>query len=389
MPFRKLSDAKSTERVVELAAALYVDLIWLKNDNESLVWKKVFRLLISFALASAPVPQFVQPFRVGNNQQLVPPELPGAMLNICGGAVVAPAHVTVTGRTAPGPKAMICALVTVAASSVALTRVVAIGAPFQLMTQLSPKFVPVAVSSVSSGVADVGDRLANVAAPAGGAPPAGMMPKISGAVVKAVAPAAGHVTVTGTFVLGPPAAVIIAGLTIAVSCVALTRVVAIGVPFQLIVQPATKFVPVAMSETGPDVADVIGDRLVSVIVETLIFIAGVVKAVEPEPHVTVTGMFVPAPAVICAGVMAAVSCVALTTVVPVIAVPLQLIVQPVTKFVPVAVSKTGPDADAGARLARVAVAADEAGGVATGAATDGVVGAPWDGAGAFIRIVIP
>ena len=171
-----------------------------------------------------------------------------------------------------------------------------------------------------------------------------------------------------------------AALTVAVSCVALPGA-AIGVPFQLIVQAVPKPVPVAVKTKGEDVG-AIGVRVTGATPKGN-------GAVVTPAHVTVTGMFFPMPAaVICAAVTVAVSNVALP--VAAIGVPFQLIVQPATKFVPVACSETGPDAaDAGARLARVAVAADDAGGVATDAATDGVVGAPWDGAGAFIRIDMP
>jgi hypothetical protein len=96
--------------------------------------------------------------------------------------------------------------------------------------------------------------------------------------------------------------VISAGLIVAVRDV-VVPVIPTGVPFQLIVQVPSKFVPVATSVIGAAVADVVGDMPVSVTSGMLRDSADVVES----PHVTVTEMDVPAPAVRSAGVIAAVN----------------------------------------------------------------------------------
>jgi hypothetical protein len=88
--------------------------------------------------------------------------------------------------------------------------------------------------------------------------------KANGAVVVPL-----HVTVTAALFPGPML-LICSGLTSAVrdaglDSVALTKVVSsIGLPFQLILQPAAKFVPFAFSSTAVSLIVDVGNRPVSV-----------------------------------------------------------------------------------------------------------------------------
>jgi hypothetical protein len=224
---------------------------------------------------------------------------------------------------------------TVAVTCVMLTTVVASAAPFQSITVPVSKLVPVTVS-VNAGlpaIAEVCDNNVTVGT--------GLL------IVKVIAadvppPGSGLKTVMGTV---PEFAMSAAG-TVAVNEVALLNVVASAAPFQSATELATKLVPVRVSANVavPPIAEVCES---DASVGTGLLIVKVIAPDVPPPGAgseTVTEA-VPASAMSPAGT-AAVKLVPLTTVVT-SAAPFQLIVEPVTKLVPVAVSvKPAPPATA-------------------------------------------
>jgi len=138
-----------------------------------------------------------------------------------------------------------------------------------------------------------------------------------------------------TVIAAVPVDVISVARIAAVNCVALTNVVVRAVPLTLTVAPLTKLVPLTVSVKAPEPTIAVeGCSEVSVGVGLL---AGLmVKAAElelppPEGFVTTTAAL-PAVAISLAST-ATVSCVELTKVV-VRAVPLNVVVAPLTKFVP-------------------------------------------------------
>ena len=142
----------------------------------------------------------------------------------------------------------------------------------------------------------------------------------------------------------------------AVSWVGLTNVTPVAaVPPKVTVAPETKFVPVIVTEVPPDVGPVFG--LTEVIVG-----AGAVWYVKPFVSVAdwLSGLVtttLTAPAA-WAGVVA-VSCVELTNVTPVAAMPPKVTVAPETKFVHVIVTKVPPPVEPVFGLTAVIVGAVE------------------------------
>jgi hypothetical protein len=205
---------------------------------------------------------------------------------------------TVTGTLAAA--AMSAAVIAVV-SCVALTNVVVRALPFQFTVEPFTKLVPFAVSvkAVPPAIAPAGLKLVRVGA--------GLLTaKLSAAEVPP--PGVGVNTVIGTL----PAVAMSAAVIAAVSCVALTNVVARALPFQRTLAPLTKLVPFTVSvNAGPPALALAGDRLE--IAGAGLLVVNVIAADVPLDPVTLT-CAVPAVA-ISAAVIAAVNCVALTTVV--------------------------------------------------------------------------
>jgi len=143
----------------------------------------------------------------------------------------------------------------------------------------------------------------------------------------------------------------------AVNCVALTTVVVRAVPFHCAVVPLPNPLPVSVNvNAAPPAVALVGEIAVSVGPPAAI---GKVSAAEvPPPGVGVTTVTDTLAAVaMSVALMAAVSCVALTTVV-VRALPFQFTVEPFTKLLPVTVSvNAAPPATAPAGLKLVSVGA--------------------------------
>ena len=142
-------------------------------------------------------------------------------------------------------------------------------------------------------------------------------------------PGAGFTTVT----FAVPAAATLAAGTMAVSCVAETKVVTNGEPFQLTVEVETKLVPftVKVNWALPAVVEV---GLIDVVVGTGLLTVNVCEFEVPPPGLgftTVTGA-VPAAATFAAGTVA-MSCVEETNVV-VRATPFQLTFELAMKLLP-------------------------------------------------------
>src|SRR5919108_53171 len=236
------------------------------------------------------------------------------------------------------------AAVMAAVSWVALTPVVERGAPFHCTVLSGTKPLPVAVSvkAAPPAVALVGDS--DVSAGTG-------LVTENVCAVEVPPPGAGVTTVT----LAVPAVAMAAAVMTAVSWVALTTVVVRGAPFHCTVLPGTKPVPVAVSvKAAPPAVALVGETVVSVGMGLLT--ENVCAAEVPPPGAGVTTVTVAVPAAaMSAAVMAAVSWVALTTVV-VREAPFHCTVLPGTKPVPLTVSmKAAPPtvAVAGATLVMV------------------------------------
>src|SRR5262249_48557769 len=128
---------------------------------------------------------------------------------------------------------------------------------------------------------------------------------------------------------------------VAVICVLFTTVTLVAaVPPNVTIAPLTKFVPAIVTAVPPVVEPLFGVTLVTpgagpLEVKPFVKVPGCVSGV-------VTRTF-PAPAA-CAGVVA-VSCVLLTNVTLVAAVPPNVTVAPVTKFVPAIVTAVPPDVE--------------------------------------------
>ena len=133
------------------------------------------------------------------------------------------------------PAVAIFAAGTGAVNEVALTYVVVSPVPFQLITELLVKLVPVAVSVNADPPAMAVFGVTELSTGTGG------LCTINASAVEVPAPA------VETVILSVPAVVIFAAGTIAVNEVALTNVVVSAVVFQLMVDVLVKLVPVAIS----------------------------------------------------------------------------------------------------------------------------------------------
>src|SRR5919108_337093 len=170
-----------------------------------------------------------------------------------------------------------------------------------------------------------------------------------------------------------------AAVIVAVSWVALTTVVERGAPFHCTVLPGTKPLPVAVSvKAAPPAVALVGDTDVSVGMGLLIENVCAAETPPPGTGVTTVTLAVPA-AAMSAAVMAAVSWVALTTVV-VREAPFHCTVLPGTKPVPVAVSVKAPPP-------AVALVGDTDVSVGTGLLTENVCAAEVPPPGAGVNTV--
>jgi hypothetical protein len=222
---------------------------------------------------------------------------------------------------------------TVAVSEVALTKLVASAEPAKFTVAPLTKFVPVTVSVKLAAPATTLLGLSPVRVGTG-FPVTALIVNVSGPDVP---PPDGFVTVTAAV---PEPAMRLAG-TVAVSEVALTKVVVSGVPPKEIDAPVTKFVPVTVSGNAPEPAVALeGESSVRVggglvVVTALMVKVNGLDVPPPDGFVTVTATG-PAFVMRLAGTMP-VSEVALTKVV-VSGVPPKEIDAPLMKFVPVTVS---------------------------------------------------
>jgi hypothetical protein len=236
--------------------------------------------------------------------------------------------VTVTG----GVLTLVMSLARIAAlNCVALTNVVTLAAPLKFTTELETKPVPVTINvnapvltvvPVGESVAKVGSGLFTVKFTELEAPPPGV----------------GFVTMTA----GVPAEATSVARIAAVSCVALTNVVALALPLKLTTEVDRKFVPFTVNVNAPEpVVALVGDSVV--IVGTGLFTLKFTEFDVPPPGVglaTVTGG-VPAVTRSVAR-MAAFNCVALTKVVA-LALPLKFTTEAGTKPVPFTVRENAAE----------------------------------------------
>ena len=147
---------------------------------------------------------------------------------------------------------------TIAVNCVALPKVVVNAAPFHFTTEALMKFVPVTVrvNAAPPAVAEVGEIIVSVGE---GLFVAALMVNVC--ALEVPPPGVGFKTVTEAV---PAEAMSVAG-TIAVSCVALPKVVVNAAPFQFTTEELMKFVPVTVrvNAAPPAVAEV-GEIIVSV-----------------------------------------------------------------------------------------------------------------------------
>jgi hypothetical protein len=236
----------------------------------------------------------------------------------------------------------------VAESLEALTNVVVRFSPFQRTVEPFTNPVPLTVSVKADPPArfDDGESVAMV-----GTGLFAVAPTAKETLFDVPPPGAPVKTVTETVV----AEAMSAAVMLAVSCVALTKLVVLLVPFHRTVEPFTKPVPFTVIEkAGPPAVPDAGDRVVTAGTGLLAaFIVNETLFDVPPPGVPVNTVtvFVPDEAM-SAAVILAVSCVPLTKLV-VLLDPFHRTVEPFTKPVPFTVSeKAGPPtvADAGDRV---------------------------------------
>ena len=138
-------------------------------------------------------------------------------------------------------------------SWVALTKVVVRGVPLKLTTAPLTKFVPVTAKVKAAEPATAVDGARVVAVGMGGAV------MVKGSAFE-VPPPEGLVTVIGTV---PTLATSVAGMA-AVTCVAVTKVVALAAPLKLTTAPLPKFEPLTTKVNAAEPAIALeGTRLVS------------------------------------------------------------------------------------------------------------------------------
>ena len=200
------------------------------------------------------------------------------------------------------------------------------------MVELLIKFVPLAVkvNAPAPAVVLFGDNPDKVGD--------GLLPVIVN-IADALVPPPGKGEKTAT-VAEPAAAIFTAGTT-ADNCVALIYVVDKAAPFQLMVDPLIKFVPLAVSANAePPAVALFGAMVLKTgtgLFTITLLIVKLRAPLKPPPGVAVNTVIVALPAVVIfAAGTAAVSCVAFIYVVTK-AVPFHLITDPVIKFEPVTV----------------------------------------------------
>jgi hypothetical protein len=224
------------------------------------------------------------------------------------------------------PAAAISAAVMDAVNFVPLTNVVVAAVPLKFTTEDETKLVPftVRVKAAVPAVALVGESEAMVGT--------GLF-TANGEVPDVPPPGAGFVTVT----LNEPAVAISAAVIVAVTWVALTKLVVVAVPLKFTTEDELKFVPftVKVKADPPARADVGESELIDgngllTVNEELADVpppgAGFVTVTPSVPAVAISG-----------AVIEAVTCVASTNVV-VLGVPLKFTTEPETKPVPFTVS---------------------------------------------------
>ena len=224
------------------------------------------------------------------------------------------------------PAVAISAAAIAAVICAALRNVVALATPLKLTTDEELKFVPftVRVKAGPPAVAPVGESVVVVGA--------GLF-TVNGEFTDVPPPGAGLVTVT----LNVPAAAMSAAVIDAVTCVALTNVVALAAPLNFTTEAALKFVPLTARVNATDPAVALVGEIVAIVGDGLLTVkvSGVDAPAVGAGFVTVT-LNVPA-AAMSAAVIDAVSCVALTNVV-VLAVPLNFTIAPLINPEPLTVS---------------------------------------------------
>jgi hypothetical protein len=224
------------------------------------------------------------------------------------------------------PAVAISVAVIAAVNWEALTKVVVAAVPLKFTTDDELKFEPftVSVNVLPPAKAFVGDSEVIVGT--------GLF-TVNEEIAEVPPPGTGFVTVT----LSVPAVAISATVIVAVSCVAFTNVVVLGELLKFTTEPATKPVPFTVNEkAGPPAVALVGES--AVMAGAGLLTANVELAEVPPPGVglvTVTGKL--PTAVMSAGEIAAVSCVALTNVV-VLAAPLKFTTELETKPVPFTVN---------------------------------------------------
>jgi hypothetical protein len=224
------------------------------------------------------------------------------------------------------PAVAISTAVIAAVNCDALTKVVVAAVPLKFTTEDELKFEPftVSVNVLPPAKAFVGDSEVIVGT--------GLF-TVNEEIAEVPPPGTGFVTVT----LSVPAVAISATVIAAVSCVAFTNVVVLGELLKFTTEPATKPVPFTVNENaGPPAVALVGESVV-------IVGAGLLTANDELPDVPPPGAGLVTvtrklpTAAMSAGVIAAVSCVALTKVV-VLADPLKFTTELETKPVPFTVN---------------------------------------------------
>src|SRR5207237_258983 len=213
-----------------------------------------------------------------------------------------------------------------AVTCVGLTRVVVRAPPFQptLAPMSNPVPVSVSVNPAPPAVALEGDSAVSVGPPA-----------LTGRLSAADVPPPGAAVVTVTLAM-PATARSVAGIA-AVSCVALTNVVARVAPFQRTLVPVTKLLPFRVRvKAAPPTLALEGESDVSDGAGVVIVNVWAPEVPPSTPGIVTVTWAVPTAAMSEAGI-AAVTCVGLTRVV-VRAPPFQRTLAPMSNPVPVSVS---------------------------------------------------
>lgn len=226
--------------------------------------------------------------------------------------VVPPPGAGVTTVTGTVPAVVTNAALTVAVNCNPLTKEVVSDVPFHLMTEEAMKFVPftVSVNAAAPEVTLAGEREVAVGT---GLVATGLM--VNTTMFELPPPG----VPLNTVILAVPAVAISGAVTAAVNCVALTKVVVSGLPFQFTTDPLMKLVPVIVRiKAGLPAVVLIGEMVVTV--GTGLLPTAVMVNVEvfdvPPPGAGVTTVIAAVPIVATSGaVTVAVNCNGPTNVV--------------------------------------------------------------------------